>query len=125
MSKQLSGLLASIYKDQGKSYSNGGISERYDQVLAVGDKIDGPTWLEHAEGRPVVQIISGNLPNTWKAIPVLGWEAAAEIRGKMVGPMFGGCFVYSSDSRFASVFGGPVPLHDRYETPAEYASLSS
>lgn len=32
------------------------------------------------------------------------------------GPMFGGNFVYSGDSRFPSVH--PIPIYDRYETPA-------
>jgi hypothetical protein len=29
--------------------------------------------------------------------------------------MFGGSFVYCSDSRFSSIFRYPVPLHDRVE----------
>ena len=29
--------------------------------------------------------------------------------------MFGGRFVWTSDSRFRNVFNGPIPLHDRYE----------
>lgn len=118
---ELTGLLASIYKDRGKSYSNGGISERYDEVLVVGDGIEGP--FKERPGLPVVQIVPGHRDG-FRAIPVLGWEGAAIVRGQTVGPMFGGCFIHTSDSRFASVFGGPVPLHDRYETPAEYESLS-
>lgn len=30
-------------------------------------------------------------------------------------PMAGGCFIYSTDSRFMREYGGPVSLHDRYE----------
>jgi hypothetical protein len=30
------------------------------------------------------------------------------------GPMFGGNFIYSSDSRFPSKY--PIPIHDRYES---------
>jgi len=40
----------------------------------------------------------------------------------VIGPMFGGTFAYSADSRF------PAPtalrIHDRYETPAQYERLS-
>ena len=31
------------------------------------------------------------------------------------GGMFGGCFIYSSDSRFRAISAYPVPLHDRFE----------
>lgn len=121
MSEQISGLMADIFKSGGRSFSNGGISERFDEALVIGDGIDGPTWLEHAEGRPVLQIVP-NRAGLVKAIPVLGWEAAAEIRGKTVGPMFGGSFVWSSDSRFRKISEYPVPIHDRYETPEQYAT---
>jgi len=50
----------------------------------------------------------------------------------MVGPMSGGNFGYSSDSRFSEAIQkltgsrhyGAVSIHDRYETPAEYEALS-
>ena len=50
----------------------------------------------------------------------------------MVGPMFGGNFGYSSDSRFSEAVQkltgsrhyGAVAIHDRYETPADYEALS-
>lgn len=44
------------------------------------------------------------------------------------GPMFGGNFVYTIDSRMAEAMGTtcscPVQVHDRYETEAEYRALS-
>jgi hypothetical protein len=36
--------------------------------------------------------------------------------------MFGGCFIYTSDSRFPS--HAPIALHDRTETAEESAALS-
>ena len=50
----------------------------------------------------------------------------------MVGPMSGGNFGYSSDSRFSEAIQkltgsrhyGAVSIHDRYETPDEYKALS-
>ena len=39
-----------------------------------------------------------------------------------VGPMFGGNYVSTSDSRFPSDY--PIPLHDRYENPLQYNQLS-
>jgi hypothetical protein len=32
-----------------------------------------------------------------------------------VGPMFGGNFLWTSDSRFRRLFDGPIPIHDRFE----------
>lgn len=42
--------------------------------------------------------------------------------GATVGPLFGGTFIYTSDSRFPADY--PIPLHDRYETPEQYDALS-
>jgi len=43
----------------------------------------------------------------------------------MIGPMFDGRFMYSSDSRFQRLNGGhPIRLHDRFETPQEYERMS-
>ena len=50
-------------------------------------------------------------------------------KGK-VGPMFGGNFVYTSDSRFPSLYGKmncahfPIPVHDRFETQEMYERMS-
>ena len=41
---------------------------------------------------------------------------------KCVGPMMGGNFIYTCDSRFPSQY--PIPLHDRYETQEQYDLLS-
>lgn len=49
------------------------------------------------------------------------------IKGKGV-QMFGGNFVYTSDSRFSDMteddLHRPLPVHDRYETQEQYESLS-
>lgn len=120
MSDGITGLLADIFKSGGRSFSNGGISDRYEEALVIGDGIEGP--FGERDGLPTLQIVPGNVAGSLKAIPVLGWEAAAEIRGKTVGPMFGGSFVWSTDSRFRKISEYPVPIHDRYETPEQYAS---
>lgn len=45
-----------------------------------------------------------------------------------IGEMMGGNFIFSSDSRFPSLYGTcahfPIPVHDRFEFPVEYDSLS-
>jgi len=44
-----------------------------------------------------------------------------------VGPMMGGDYLATSDSRLGRAAGhrGAVPLHDRFETPAMHALLST
>ncbi len=41
----------------------------------------------------------------------------------MNGPMFGGTFIYSCDSRFRDMCPYPIPLHDRFETVEQTAFL--
>jgi hypothetical protein len=44
-----------------------------------------------------------------------------------VGPMMGGNYAATSDSRFSEATGqyGAIAIHDRYETPEQYISLSN
>lgn len=113
------GLLASIFKDSGESFSNGGVSADFDKVVVFGD-FDGyiDTDGGYAE-YPWVQVVPGNLPNTQKAIVIRDPRGTAP---EALGPMFGGCFVYTSDSRFGRE---PVALHDRSESQELYDRLTS
>ena len=88
-------------------------------------------YLEHPEGPfmvdddapALIRIVERKLP--WKDAPYLHVEAVNDPRhhdGVHVGPMFGGNFVYSSDSRFPADY--PLPVHDRYETQEQYDLLS-
>lgn len=87
--------------------SNCGISSIFKEVTLIGDNIP-PIFEADPLEAPAVRIVAGNLPNTVKAV-VDGMES---IQG-MCGPMFGGCWIYSSDSRFPG--GEPIALHDRFE----------
>lgn len=117
------GLIANIYKNGGTDCSNGGLSSRYDKVTVV--NVDGP--FDPADDRPAVMLLPGNLPGVAKVVPVVGGNVA-----QTHGPMMGGCYVATSDSRFVEAveritgarFYGAVALHDRYETPEQYRSLS-
>lgn len=122
------GLIASIYKDRGRSFSNGGISARYDEVLIV--NVDGP--FEPHVGRPNVMLVRGNVPGSVKMVVAEqaydgGWHEVSDDR---MGPMMGGTYVGTSDARLREAVRALgsnetlVPLHDRYETAAEYAALS-
>lgn len=114
------GLRAHIYKHEGRDFSNGGISEHADEVTIT--NIDGP--FEPSDDAPAVLLVSGNLPRTAKIVPVGAPEG-------VVGPMAGGTYVSTSDSRFAEAVQGytgsyqnVVALHDRYESPELYRLMS-
>jgi hypothetical protein len=135
----MGGLIANVYKHRGASYANGGISGKADEVTVVG--IDAP--FEPTDDRPAVMLVKGNLAGTVKAVAAEAFEVNGIVQYReakpkgSVGPMAGGCFIDTSDSRFgeaiAQILGdhstpaavyGPVALHDRYETPAQYEALS-
>lgn len=100
--------------------TNGGIS-------ATGDKLylacpDG--YVDTPEDDPrLIRLVKRDLP--WMDTPYVHAEPTNDPRhhdGVHVGPMAGGNFVYTSDSRFPATY--PIPLHDRYETQALYDLLS-
>ena len=68
--------------------------------------------------RPAVRLVRRG--NYTIAVPVM------EPHGKLIGPMFGGCFIHTCDSRFRKFVGHdyPVPLHDRWESPELNRMLS-
>lgn len=114
-----------------------GEPEQRTLMAAFGELVDGP--FEPVESAPAMAIIWG--PNVGgQQLPVAvcaAWSEEHErwlpvVRTGEVGPMFSGRFIFTSDSRFASAlrehtgrdFGAaPVPMHDRWETPKNYASL--
>lgn len=100
------GLHVSIYKNANAEFgdcSNRGLSSRHNRATLTGPNI--PEIFEPSEDAPEVQLLPGNLGHGYKAVPAEHGEGA--------GPMFGGCFIYTSDSRFPSK--QPIPLHDRWE----------
>lgn len=100
----MKGLIASVFKSDLGDCSNGGISGKVESVVIV--NCNGP--FDPSESMPAVEIRTGNLPGTVKAIPVEGKDE------NKIGWMFGGTFIYTSDSRFP--YNYPVPLHDRQES---------
>lgn len=101
--------------------ANGGITERYDELLLVCD--DG--FIDIDENNPpenlvilVERILFGKLSNY-----IRPYEECPKDK---VGYMFGGSYAASSDHRFTEMSGiyGAVPVHDRTETQREYDRLS-
>jgi hypothetical protein len=109
------GLRADIYRYNNQDFSNHGISSRCHQVTIVGPGI--PEVFEATDEAPAVELY--HIGNSVNLRPLDKPSGA-------VGPMMGGCYVGSSDSRFGDAIGfyGAVALHDRFETPTQYDSLS-
>lgn len=124
------GLTASIFKADGRECSNGGLSSIATDVVLV--NVPGP--FEPDEKRPAAMLVQGSFHGIAVVVPAVrvegGWNRMCS--HDRVGPMMGGCYVASSDGRFAAAvekitgvrFYGAVPLHDRFESPELYASMA-
>lgn len=107
------GMVVSVFRDDLGDCSANGLSSKFDKVTVV--NCEGP--FEPSADRPAVKMEFGNIAGTVKVVPV-----GDEYKDRH--SMFGGTFVYSSDSRFAKkcaeltglpFWSGAVPFHDRYE----------
>lgn len=107
------GLRSSIFRDSGfpGDYSNHGLSSRVTRVTLIGpelyDATNGSLPDAPSEQAPAV-VLRETLPGHTVARPY-----GQHTRGG--GAMFGGTFIWCSDSRFSAVHDGPIPLHDRFE----------
>ncbi len=103
------GLPAEIFKCYFGDSSNNGISSKYEKVIVVSDPFEAGTIDIQETNLPIVQIkidITYDQKRLIRAFPY-----ATNSRSSM----FGGCFVWSCDSRFRQASNLPVPLHDRFE----------
>jgi len=104
------GLICHIYRSGLGECSNGGVSSKTDMVTLVGI---GLSPYEPTAECPAIKLVERN-----------GYAHAEPVEQPvgLVGPMFGGTFIYSSDSRFPGKY--PIALHDRWETQETYERLS-
>lgn len=112
----MKGLLCSIYQNPVGNYSNRGISAFYSEVLLVPDPDAGcdfgiPQIFDPA-GLPIVVLRTRKVGDKefLRAVPI---EYTARDGKDVMHTMMGGCFIWTSDSRFPSDY--PIPLHDRVE----------
>jgi len=126
----LSAILVSIFRSSLGDCTNGGVTGG-----AVKDAlllIPGPRGnYTHAEalaaaerGEVVLRLVTrwAGTPNEYTHCePVLSKVKVTEqARRRVLSPMMGGNFVHSCDARFPNRY--PLPVHDRFETPAQYAA---
>ena len=113
----MKGIRADIYKSRFGDCSNGGISSRVGTVTIIDDRIAGP--FEPTDDAPAVRIVERMIMGR----PYVHVEPIDQPDG-MLGPMMGGTYVATSDSRLRRIAQGGIPLHDRFETQAQYNALS-
>ena len=103
--KKLRGLLVEVYRGRFES-TNNGISSRYHTLLLVGDGV--PEIFEESDDHPTVKLMTRNVGGrVYKYVQPLMDE------NDKTWFMFGGNFVYTSDSRFPNTY--PLSIHDRVE----------
>ena len=115
------GLSVSIYRWGLGDCTNGGESAEVGSVCVI--NVPGP--FEPRGNQPAFKLVKGPGGRGHAILhPV-------EEKPDHVGPMFGGNFGYSCDSRWSEavreITGSPhygaVAIHDRYETTEEYAAM--
>ena len=106
------GLSIGIYESKEiGNCSNKGISSYCDSVTIVSDDFNIPEIFEVCEERPAVVIVDRRGQNPYNDIIAVP-RAYLETKKHY---MFGGSFIYSSDSRFAEISNQPIKLFDRVE----------
>lgn len=96
--------------------TNGGVTSKHGRVILVpeGAEVPGQNC-----GYPVLVVVRRNICGR----DYLYAQPLSAPIGGNVGWMNGGNFVYSGDGRFREWVGDyPIPVHDRQETPAQYAN---
>jgi len=117
------GLTVSILRDPLGDGTNGGVSSTPIRACVV--NIPGP--FEPDDRHPALILIDrGRYGKVLYPAHKKDGRWTQLTPSDKVGPMFGGNFAYSSDSRFGDAVGfyGAVPIHDRFETQKEYDFLS-
>ncbi len=106
------GLFVGIYRAaDGIDCSIGGVTTRFNTLIAVGCGLP-EIFTSLEDSANVVQIIYREQFDDYIARPISPAGRA------LTGGMFGGNFIYTSDSRFSQAMGGrghPIPVHDRFE----------
>jgi len=115
----MKGLLVSIYQRRdGSNCSNNGISSKFDRCILVGEGV--PEIFEPSEDTPAVMLRKKSVFG--KEYIYASPYHPEDPNNDKTWYMFGGQFVYTSDSRMPTKH--PLPLHDRTETQEQYDRLS-
>lgn len=122
------GLMIDVYRS-GPDCSLGGVST-HDRLCLVDGLIPATAQFEPTEDMPAVvfdRTVNGEGPLI--VVPAV-WDHGMWVpeRRPGIGPLHGGAFAYSHDSRFARAVGNSmiaIPIFDRFESQATYNLLST
>lgn len=108
--EELEALPVYVYRSEGPDTSARGISSREDILKLVFDGVSSPFKTKKGENYLVLKEKKHGMANTEETYK---YVVPISIIEKGSHSMFGGNFVYSSDSRFPNKY--PLPIHDRVE----------
>lgn len=137
----MKGLRLSVYRAAGRDTdcTNGGITGKHDSVIVVGVLVDGEVKplprncqvFEPSDDAPAVVLVESHIALRDPTPHLVPLEYAKGTPPDHVGPMAGGNYAGSSDSRWADLgkLYGPlrldvVAVHDRVESYSQYLALS-
>lgn len=137
----MKGLRLNVWRDaSGMDCTNGGITAKADRLTVVGILIDGEVQPLPADSQvfpadelaPAVVLVPSRAPGYDATPHLIPLEFADSLPSGHVGPMSGGNYAGTSDSRWAELgrkFGKHLALdvvrvHDRTESYSLYRSLS-
>ena len=111
----MQGLPVDTYRNK-YDCTNGGVSSKYDEFILVGKGI--PEIFETNDKTLALKLVE----RTIGGARYLHAEPIESPRPGCVGWMFGGNFIWTSDSRFPNRY--PISIHDRQETQMQNEHLS-
>lgn len=114
----MKGLLADIFasKNHNQDFSNRGPSAIVKEVLVIDDEVGGPFDFDPERHIPI-KLVRRQIGDREyiHARPFFCEEWPNTRFGAGVHTMFGGTFIFTSDSRLRDVSPYPIPFHDRVE----------
>ncbi len=115
----MKGIGVSIYRTNAfGDATNGGISSKVNSATLIGEGM--PELFEPDTKSPGLRIVK----RMFGSRPYYHCEPLEGRDPKNVGWMFGGNFVYTSDSRYNRLTNYPMPIHDRQESQSSYDALT-
>ena len=109
------GIMVNVLRSQHDS-TNNGVTSRFNRFILVDGEVTGP--FEPDRKTPALKLVR----RTIYGKPYVHAEPLDPVPAGHVGYMFGGNFIYTSDSRFPNRY--PIPVHDRMDTKDQYRQLS-
>ncbi len=104
--------------------TNGGLTAKHVSVMLIGPGGAPSDFDPKKSGLPVFRVVIRQFAGEpyYHAEPIEEFKTTTIGKESAIGPMFGGNFLFSSDSRFRRMFQYPIPAHDRFESESHYAS---